>query len=361
MTIESHTNDAPTPVSAGSARSSRETAAGVGLSLTGSLSNQTGAALAALAFPAIGPAGVVAVRQLIAAVTLGIVGRPTVRGLRWAQWWPILALAATVCVMNLALYTAIERVGLGLAVSLEFLGPLAVALWAFRRSREGLLAVIVALGVYVLVLPGPSTDYLGVGLALVAAACWANYIVLNQVLGQRVAGITGTALATMIAAVVYAPLTVALIVSGRLHGAALGYAVAAGILASAIPYAVDLLALRRADPGLFATLTSLNPVWAALLGMVTLGEYLTAHEWIGMSLIVASNVAAVLSLRRAASRSRAAAPELPLTALPIQAPPVDQLPGDDQLPGNAVVSPGRSRVPFVRPLCSRRRPRTAHR
>src|SRR5688500_13606231 len=119
--------------------------------LLGAASNQIGAGIGAHAFPAVGPVGVVAVRQLVAAAVLLPAARPPLRQMTWRQWWPVLLLAAVFGVMNLSLYTAIDRIGLGLAVTLEFLGPLAVALAGSRSRRDLLLAVVAAAGVYVLV------------------------------------------------------------------------------------------------------------------------------------------------------------------------------------------------------------------
>ena len=111
-------------------------ATGIVMMLGSALSNQLGAATGALAFPAIGPAGVVAVRQWVAAVVLLAAGRPRIRRFGWSQWWPVLLLALVFATMNLSLYTAVSRVGLGLAVTLEFLGPLTVALAASRRRTD---------------------------------------------------------------------------------------------------------------------------------------------------------------------------------------------------------------------------------
>jgi inner membrane transporter RhtA len=292
----------------------RRTLAGIALMTTSSFSNQVGAGIGALAFPAIGPAGVVAVRQLVAAVVLGAVARPALRGRSRAQWWPMLALAAVLSVMNLSLYTAVDRIGLALAMSLEFLGPLSVALAALRSKRELGLAAVAGLGVYVLVLPRASTDYLGVALALVAAVCWALYIVLNRVVGRRVEGIDGSAISIGIAAVVYLPVLLTFAVSGRLGVHSVLLAGAAGLFSSAVPYAADLLALRLAPAGLFAVLTSLGPIWAAVIGMAVLGQVPAAHEWLGIVLIAGANAAFALvgrgrSERSTASSSASAKPE----------------------------------------------------
>ena len=162
--------------------------AGVAMMLGSGLSNQVGAATGALAFPVIGPAGVVAVRQWVAGVVLLAVGRPRVWRFTWRQWWPVLSLALVFATMNLSLYTAIGRIGLGLAVTLEFLGPLGVALAASRRRVDLGCALAAGAAVVVLARPQPTTDYLGIALALVAAVCWASYILLNRVIGRRLPG-----------------------------------------------------------------------------------------------------------------------------------------------------------------------------
>lgn len=212
---------------------------GIGIMLTAAMSNQTGAAIGAHAFPIIGPAGVVAVRQLVAAAVLLPVARPPFHRMTRHQWWPTLLLAAVFATMNLTLYTAIDRIGLSLAVTLEFLGPLAVALAGSRTRMDVLIAAGAAIGVWVLIQPGPTSDWLGFALALVAAACWASYIVLNRLLGSRLPGLQAPAAATSVSALAYLPVLIFLMVSGRLQGPALLYAVCAGVLSSAIPYAAD--------------------------------------------------------------------------------------------------------------------------
>jgi len=134
--------------------------AGVALMLGSGLSNQVGAATGALAFPVIGPAGVVAVRQWVAGVVLLAIGRPQVRRFTWRQWWPVLSLALVFATMNLSLYTSIDRIGLGLAVTLEFLGPLTVALAASRRALDLACAAFAGAAVVVLARPQPTTDSL---------------------------------------------------------------------------------------------------------------------------------------------------------------------------------------------------------
>ena len=260
-------------------------------------SNQTGAALGAHVFPMIGPVGVVAVRQLVAAAVLLPAARPNLRRFTWSQWWPTLVLGGVFALMNLTLYMAIERVGLGLAVTLEVLGPLSVALLSSRTRRDLLCAVAAAGGVYVLVLPGPSSDYLGVGLGLVAAGCWAAYIVLNRLVGQRLPGLQAPAVASSVAALIYAPVAVTLLLQGRFDGRALAYALVAGVLSSVVPYAADLMALRWVPQHTFGLFMSLQPVLAALAGVALLGQLLEVHEWVGLAVVALTNAVAVAAVR----------------------------------------------------------------
>ncbi|WP_298752152.1 EamA family transporter [uncultured Serinicoccus sp.] len=259
------------------------------LMVTAATSTQVGAAWGSHAFGAIGPAGVVAVRQLVASVVLLPLTRPDVRRLTRGQWARVVWLAAMFAGMNLGLYAAVERIGLGLAVTLEFLGPLAVGLLGSRSVRDLALAAVAGVGVYVLVLPGPSSDYLGVAFGLAAAACWGGYILANRSVGAALPGVQGTALATAVSATAYLPVLVWLALTDRFTPAALGFAVVAGVLSTVVPYSLDLLVLRRVPAPVFGVAMSAHPVLAALVGMVLLGQLLALHEWVGITLVVAAN------------------------------------------------------------------------
>ncbi|WP_093744758.1 DMT family transporter [Streptomyces sp. PAN_FS17] len=261
------------------------------------LSNQTGAAIGSLAFPVLGPVGVVAVRQYVAAVVLIAVGRPRLRSFTWPQWWPVLLLALVFGTMNLSLYSAIERVGLGLAVTLEFLGPLTIALASSRRRVDVGCAVIAAAGVVTLMRPQPSTDYLGMGLGLLAAACWASYILLNRTVGRRVPGAQGAAAAAGVSALMFLPIGIAVVVRHPPTATAVACAVAAGVLSSAVPYLADLFTLRHVPPRAFGLFMSVNPVLAALVGMVGLGQGLGGPEWAAIGAVVAANALSIATSR----------------------------------------------------------------
>jgi inner membrane transporter RhtA len=266
---------------------------GIALMTGSAASNQLGAGTAALAFPVLGPAGVVAVRQWVAAALLLAAVRPKFASLTRAQWRPVLALALIFATMNLSLYTAIDTIGLGLAVTLEFLGPLSVALLASRRLIDLGCAMIAAAAVAVLARPQPSTDYAGIFLALLAAACWAGYILVNRVVGARVPGSQGPAAAASLSALLYVPVGIWALASHPVTIAALGRAATAGLLCSAVPMVSDMLALRRVPARFFGVFMSVNPVFAALTGLVVLGQSLGPADWLAVAAIVTANAVSV--------------------------------------------------------------------
>ena len=277
-------------------------AAGVALMLSSSVGSQSGAALGALAFPVIGPVGVVAVRQWVAGLIMLAVGRPRLRAFTWWHWRPIMALAAVFATMNISLYTAIDRIGLGLAVTLEFLGPLTVALvGAFTgvstpvgRRVTVICALLAGAGVVVLTRPRGATDLLGIGLGLLAALCWAGYILLNHTVGRRAPGVEGSAAAGALSALAYVPVGIAALLAHPPTPAALACAAAAGLLSSAVPFLADLLALRRVPAHSFGIFMSVSPVVAAGIGTVVLGETLALIDWLAIGLIVTANAASIV-------------------------------------------------------------------
>jgi inner membrane transporter RhtA len=268
-----------TPATAGSRRWP-----GLVLMLGSGLSNQLGAATGSLAFGVIGPVGVVAVRQWVAGLIL---------------------LAVVVGTMNLSLYSAIERLGLGLAVTLEFLGPLSVALAASRRRADIGCAVVAGAGIVVLARPQPTTDYLGIGLGLLAALCWAAYILLNRVIGRRLPGAQGPATAAGLSALLFVPVGIAQFIAHPPTVAALACAAVAGVLSSAVPLLTDLLALRRVPAHFFGIFMSINPVLAAVIGLAVLGQSLAGTEWLAIAAIVTAN--AVSAGKSSARTGRAGA------------------------------------------------------
>lgn len=272
--------------------------AGMAAMIGSGLSNQVGAAVGSLAFPVLGPVGVVTVRQYVAALVLLFVARPRLRSFTWRQWWPVLLLGVVFGTMNLSLYTAIDRIGLGLAVTLEFVGPLTIALAATRRRVDLCCALIAAVGVVALMRPRPSADYVGMGLGLLAAACWASYILLNRIVGRRVPGAEGSAAAATLPALMFLPVGVILVLQHALTSKALACAVAAGVLSSAVPYLADLFTLRRVPAQAFGLFMSVNPVLAAVVGWIGLRERLAWTEWAAIGAIVAANTTSIVTRPR---------------------------------------------------------------
>ena len=259
---------APPPPDGSAGRAGRS--AGVAMMLGSGFSNQLGAALGALAFPVLGPAGVVAVRQWVAGVALLAIGRPRLRSFTGRQWRPVLALALVFATMS-------------------------VALAGSRRRVDLLCALVAGAAVVVLARPEPTTDYLGIALGLLAAVCWASYILLNRVIGQRLPGAEGSAAAAALSALLYVPIGILTLLHHPPTARALGYAAAAGILASAVPFVADVFALRRVPARFFGVFMSVNPVLAALVGLVVLGQSLQWVEWLAIAAIVTASTVSVLT------------------------------------------------------------------
>lgn len=289
------------PVASGVRPGSRpggQLAVGVTVMTGSTLSAQIGAAMGALAFPVIGPVGVVAVRQIVAALALRPFAAPRLRSIDRTQWPAVLALAVVFGVMNFSLYTAVDRIGLALAVTLELIGPLAITIIAGRHLTDYACAALVAVGVVILTAPGPSSDLIGIGLALLAAACWALYISLNRTLGARFEGLQGASAAATLSCVIWVPIGIVVLIRTTPSLGVIGYAVACGVLSSALPYAADILSLRLVPAALFGVVMSLCPLWAALVGMVVLHQQLAPHEWWGIAIIIVGNVLVVLAAAR---------------------------------------------------------------
>ena len=299
------TRERPQPVAATSASSAGQAClaappaaragrlAGIALMTGSAASSQVGAATAVLAFPVLGPAGVVAVRQWVAGAVLLVTVRPRFAALTREQWRAVLALAVIFATMNLSLYEAVNTIGLGLGVTLEFLGPLSVALLASRRAVDLGCALVAGGAVVVLARPQPSTDYAGIALALLAAACWAGYILVNRVVGARVPGAQGPAAAACLSAVLYIPVGAWMLASHPVTAVALGRAAVAGLLCSAVPMVADMQALRRVPPRFYGIFMSVNPVFAALTGLVVLGQSLGAADCLAIAAIVTANAVSV--------------------------------------------------------------------
>lgn len=278
-----------------SGTSGTRTLRGFAMISTSALSTQSGAAVGSLAFSTMTPVGVVAARQLVASLVLLPMTRPKVWQFTRSQWWPLALLAVFFAGMNTTLYAAVDRIGLGMAVTIEFLGPLAVALLAGRRPRDSVCAALALAGVVLLTRPGPTSDLLGLSFAVIAAVCWAGYILTNRLVGQRLPGVQGTAVATTMSACVMVPIAAVIVWQAQPPAEAFLFAAVAGILATAVPYSLDLIVLRRISPVVFGLGMSMHPFFAALIGLVALSEDLPLIAWAGIGLVILSNVLTIIS------------------------------------------------------------------
>jgi inner membrane transporter RhtA len=271
------------------------TSASVALVLGGVVSVQVGAALATTLFDDLGPAGTVLLRVVLAALVLVAIWRPAVRGTSAGALRDVAMFGVALAGMNLCFYAALDRIPLGIAVTLEFVGPLGVAVLASRQRLDIAWAVLAGCGIVLLSpAPGGSLDELGAGLALLAGGFWGAYILLSARVGRVFPGGTGLAMAMVIAAALLVPVGIAggggaELVDVRVL--AVGFGVA--MLSSAIPYSLELEALRRLAAATFGVLMSLEPAVAALVGLVLLDQGLSALEVVAIALVVVASAGAL--------------------------------------------------------------------
>jgi len=279
--------------------------------IVGIISVQVGAAFAKQLFGFAGAAGTVALRLFFAAVVLMLLWRPSPRlGTRVLP--VVLAYGIVLAVMNICFYQAIARIPLGIAVTVEFLGPLSIALLGSRRWVDGLWALLAAAGVLLLAEPTGQVSLVGIAFALAAAACWAGYILLSAALGSRTSDGAGLAMAMGIAALIAVPVGVADAGLSMLQPAVLLIGLCVALLSSVIPYSLELEALRRIPPRVFGILMSLEPAVAALAGLAVLGEALRPAQWLAVCCVVAASAGATRSRASSPSRpARASAPPSP--------------------------------------------------
>ncbi|MEU6672313.1 DMT family transporter [Streptomyces sp. NPDC046727] len=266
------------------------------LVLLGIVSVQVGSALAKHLFSAVGSFGTVGLRLFFAAAVLMLLWRPSLRMNRRA-WTVVLGYGVTLGLMNLCFYLALARIPLGIAVTIEFLGPLAVALAGSRRWLDALWAVLAAAGVVLLMEGRGDLDLVGVLLALAAGTCWGLYILVGAALGRHTTEGNGLALGMAVAALVAVPFGVADSGTALMQPWVLLAGLGVALLSSVIPYSLDLEALRKIPPRVFGILMSLEPAMAALIGLIVLQESLRWSQWIAVLCVVAASAGAARSTR----------------------------------------------------------------
>jgi len=273
------------------------------LLLLSMISVQVGAALAKTLFHSIGPAGAVLLRVGIGALILLILWRPKLSGYIWREYrWAVL-FGVVLAAMNFSFYQALDRIPLAVAVTIEFIGPLAVALLGSRRRIDLLWVALAGAGIVLLapigLFGGIPLNPLGVSLALLAGVLWACYIFLSAQVGQSFPGVTGLALAMIVAAVLLLP--IGIVGAGSttlLDGPVLLLGAGVAMLSSVLPYSLELEALRRLPPRVFGVLMSLEPAVAAVIGLLLLHQQVGLRAAVAIALVIVASLGATGPLKK---------------------------------------------------------------
>ncbi|MET0715009.1 MAG: EamA family transporter [Mycetocola sp.] len=275
---------------------SRAPLGAAGLVLAGLFCQELGASFAVLLFPTAGALGMVALRLVFSAIVLLLICRPSLRGHSRRDWLTVTGFGFTLAAMNVLFYEALARLPLGAAVTIEVLGPLLLSVIVSRRAASWLWAVLAFVGVALLSRGGlEELDPVGVAFAAGAGVAWAGYILMSARTGARFPKLDGLAIAMAIGAIVTLPFGLTTAGSALFSPAVLLLGLAVALLSSAIPYALELLALRQLAAASFSILMSLAPAIAAIVGALVLGQELTLISGIAILLVVAASAGAVRS------------------------------------------------------------------
>lgn len=271
----------------------------VAVILIAMMSIQSGASLAKSLFPLVGAPGVTALRIALGTLILVVVFKPWRLRFKKEQRLPLLFYGLALGGMNYMFYLSIQTIPLGIAVALEFTGPLAVALFSSRRPVDFIWVVLAVLGLWFLLPLGQSVsqiDLTGAALALGAGACWAVYIFTGQRAGEE-HGPATVALGSLIAAVIFVPIGMAQATDSIWQWSILPVGLAVAILSTALPYSLEMIALTRLPTRIFGTLMSMEPALAAISGMIFLGETLTLVQTLALCSIIAASMGSTLTMR----------------------------------------------------------------
>ncbi|WP_343665646.1 threonine/homoserine exporter RhtA [Enterobacter sp.] len=271
----------------------------VAVILIAMLSIQSGASLAKSLFPLVGAPGVTALRIVLGTAILVVIFKPWRLRFKKEHRLPLLFYGLSLGAMNYLFYLSIQTIPLGIAVALEFTGPLAVALFSSRRPVDFIWVVLAVLGLWFLLPLGQSVseiDLTGAALALGAGACWAVYILTGQRAGEE-HGPATVALGSLIAAIVFVPIGMAQATESIWQWSVMPIGLAVAILSTALPYSLEMIALTRLPTRIFGTLMSMEPALAAISGMVFLGETLTLTQTLALCSIIAASMGSTLTMR----------------------------------------------------------------
>ncbi|EJK8585075.1 threonine/homoserine exporter RhtA [Enterobacter hormaechei] len=271
----------------------------VAVILIAMMSIQSGASLAKSLFPLVGAPGVTALRIALGTLILVVIFKPWRLRFKKEQRLPLLFYGLALGGMNYMFYLSIQIIPLGIAVALEFTGPLAVALFSSRRPVDFIWVILAVLGLWFLLPLGQSVsqiDLTGAALALGAGACWAVYILTGQRAGEE-HGPATVALGSLIAAVIFVPIGMAQATDSIWQWSILPVGLAVAILSTALPYSLEMIALTRLPTRIFGTLMSMEPALAAISGMIFLGETLTLVQTLALCSIIAASMGSTLTMR----------------------------------------------------------------
>lgn len=271
----------------------------VAVILIAMLSIQSGASLAKSLFPLVGAPGVTALRIVLGTAILVAIFKPWRLHFKKEQRLPLLFYGLSLGAMNYMFYLSIQTIPLGIAVALEFTGPLAVALFSSRRPVDFIWVVLAVLGLWFLLPLGQNVteiDLTGAALALGAGACWAVYILTGQRAGEE-HGPATVALGSVIAAIVFVPIGMAQATASIWQWSVMPIGLAVAVLSTALPYSLEMIALTRLPTRIFGTLMSMEPALAAISGMVFLGETLTFTQTLALCSIIAASMGSTLTMR----------------------------------------------------------------
>jgi inner membrane transporter RhtA len=262
---------------------------------------QIGMAMSKTLFDALGSSGAAFLCKGVAAILLLLILRPRLQDHRWQTYSLVGVFGVIIACMNLSIYAAIDRIPLGVAATLEFIGPLGVAIVGSRRPLDLLWVALAAVGVFLLApIQGTALDPVGIGFALLSALFWSGYILLSAPVGRAMPGGAGLALGITVAALIMAPFGISQGGAALLNPWVLVVGVAAGLLTTVVPYSLEFAALQRMSPRVFGVLISIEPAIAALVGLLFLRETLELRSLIAIALVIMAAIGATLFGRQEA-------------------------------------------------------------